>query len=509
MLADSIDFPHKAIGDAADATVRSRWPEWCTISLYTALVAFAIPYHEPWADEAQAWQLARSLSLPDLFHTYIRFEASPGLWYFLLWVLVHLHVGYTGMHWVCGAIALAAAALLVFKAPFPRYLRLSLPFTFFLLFQYAVVARNYVLAPVLMFLIAWCWKRNPALIALLLGLLGNVALHVSAISGGLATVYLIQQITDGALRDSRRRRQLLLFLFILLSFYAFAIWTAYPPKALSGYMTYRLAESLSPFIWILAALLWGIWQPLQLSIFFWVAIVLCFIARRRLIYLLPVLFFVGFCTIAHCNFWHVGLLVPTIVTVFWITWPAPGTIIGHSEKAGRIAMTLLAVVQIAWSANAIWFDHYNAYSPDLETAQFLKPFVQQGARTAITHLNDQEGHAFRAVGILPYFDHNIFVNMPDSFWSWANQNPTEDRFNAMLPSHPKIVLVETRNTGPVEPLQLDAPRFQSILNAGYNYVGRFCGSMPETIGSLRSSCHVVFEYSNAPINPQTPAQAGR
>jgi hypothetical protein len=508
MLTDPIVFPHKAVGNAAVPTVRSRWPEWCTISLYAALVAFAIPYHEPWADEAQAWQLARSLSLSALFHTYIRFEASPGLWHFLLWVMVHLHVSYNGMHWVSGAIAVAGAALLIFKAPFPRYLKLTLPFTFFLLFQYAVVARNYVLAPVLMFLIAWCWKRNPALVALLLGLLGNVALHASAISGGIATVYLIEQIKDGALKDSRRRRQLLLFLSILLSFYAFAIWTAYPPRELSGYLNVRLTQPVSTLTWFVIALFWGIWQPLELSIFFWIAMVLCLIARRRLFYLLPVLFFLGFCMKAHCNFWHVGLLVPTIITLIWITWPVPDTAVGNRENAGRIAMALLAVVQIAWSANAIWYDHYNPYSPDLATAQFLKPFVQHGDSIAITYWDDPEGHAFRATGILPYFDHNIFVNMPDSFWSWANQNPTEDRFNAMLPSHPKIVLVETRNTSPIQPLKSDTPRFQSILHAGYKYTGRFCGSMPDIIGSLRSSCHVVFEYPNAPPNPQNPALAG-
>ena len=115
--------------------VRIRWPEWTILSLYAVLVAFAIPYHEPWADEAQAWQLARSLSLPALFQTYIRYEGSPGLWYFLLWPLIRLHVSYTALHWICGTIAVGATALLVFKSPFPRYLKLVLPFTYFLLFR--------------------------------------------------------------------------------------------------------------------------------------------------------------------------------------------------------------------------------------------------------------------------------------------------------------------------------------------------------------------------------------
>src|ERR1700683_4163321 len=113
----------RVTGDSRGMT-RSRWPEWGALFLYAALVAFAIPYHEPWVDEAQAWQLARSLSLTSLFKTYIRYEGSPGLWHFLLWMMIRIHVSYAGLHWICGAIATASVGLLLFRSPFPRYLKL-------------------------------------------------------------------------------------------------------------------------------------------------------------------------------------------------------------------------------------------------------------------------------------------------------------------------------------------------------------------------------------------------
>ncbi len=496
----------------APRAAHTRWPEWSALSLYAALVAFAIPWHEPWVDEAQAWQLARNLSLSDLFRTWIRLEASPGLWHFILWILVHLRVGYAGMHWFCGVIALAAAALLIFKSPFPRYLRLSLPFTFFLLYQYAVVARNYVLAPLLLYLVALCWKKKPALVALLLGLLANVALHAAAISGGLALVYLIDQIRAGALKDSHRRRQLLLFALVLVCLYAFALWTAWPPSQLSNHVSYIRAESVSAFAWMSVALFWAIWQPWELSIVFWIAIALCLHSRRRLYYLLPVLFFVLFSAVAHCSLWHVGLRIPLLICLFWISWPsqpAPGAAIGRSEAAGRIAMTLLAALQIAWAAHALQFDHYRLFSPDPAAAQYLKPYVQQNAPIAITYWGDPLDRAFMAVGILPYFDRNIFVNLPDPYWSWDNSNPAEDRFNAILPSHPRIVIVEIKNNGPVQPGKLDNPRFQSLLNAGYHYAGSFCGSMPEMFGEGRTHCHIIFEYPGPSPQTPPPAQAGR
>ena len=150
--ADLRRRPTSAAG--APRKMRSRWPEWFALSAYSALVAFAIPFHEPFADEAQGWQLARSLSLASLFKTYIRYEGAPGLWHFLLWILVRAHVSYTGLHWISGAIAVAATALLLFKSPFPLYLKLAFPFTVFLVYQYAVVARNYVLVPPLLFMVA-------------------------------------------------------------------------------------------------------------------------------------------------------------------------------------------------------------------------------------------------------------------------------------------------------------------------------------------------------------------
>ena len=58
--------------------IRLWWPELLALGLYACVVAWAIPYHEPWADEAQAWQLARSLPLHALLMHYIRYEGSPG-----------------------------------------------------------------------------------------------------------------------------------------------------------------------------------------------------------------------------------------------------------------------------------------------------------------------------------------------------------------------------------------------------------------------------------------------
>jgi hypothetical protein len=481
----------------------ARWPEWCAVSFYAVLVALAIPLHEPWVDEAQAWQLTRTLSLTALFKTYIRYEGSPGLWHFLLWALNRAHVGYTGLHWICGLIALAAASLLVFASPLPRSLRLTLPFTFFLLFQYAVVARSYVLVPLFLFIVAYCWKRNHLVVAVVLGLLANTALHAAVISGGLAVVYSIEQLRNGSFKNSVRRRKLLLCALIVIAFYAFAIWTAWPPHDLA--LARVRGESRSPFVQAVVSLVWGMCEPWGLSIPFWIVIAAWFVSRRKLLYLLPVLFFAMFSAEVYANWWHVGLLVPLLVCLLWITWPEPGA--GASPRAsrletiGRFAMILMIATQLLWSGYALFYDRYHPYSGDRAAAEYLQPFVRDGAKIAVTFIDDEGNHAFDGVGIQPYFDKDIYVNQANSFWWWSDLDTTEDRFNQILPSHPTLVLVEVRYKSGVDRIDLNQPKYESVEKAGYRFVHAYCGTFPERFQLVLSNCHVIFEYAGGSPGP--------
>jgi hypothetical protein len=468
-------------------SLRSHWPEWTALSVYAALLAVAIPFHRPWADEAQAWQLARSLSLQSLFQTYIRYEGTPGLWYLVLWILNRAHISYTGMHWFCGVIAVSASALLIFRSPFPRYLRLTLPFTFFLLFQYAVVARGYVLVPILLYLIAICWKRSPLLLALLLGLLANIALHAAMISAGLALVYAINSLRGkmpGANCSGRRQMQALA---ILLCFYAAALWTAWPPpdqlfKIESGPLIVALAIRIIELCW-----------PWATAIPFWIAIALMLRARGQSVFLLPLLLFVAFSLSIHCAFWHAGLLFPLAICVLWITWPAPDRPGTRRESIGRIGLVAIAGLQICWSAYALDYDHCHAYSPDLATSEFLRPFVRQGAQIAVTSANDPEGQSYRSVGLLPYFDQKLFVNQTDPFWWWSTHNQTEELFLKSLPAHPALIVVEVRSSRLDQPISPRDPKFELLTNAGYRLTNMFCGATPEGFALMQRSCHLIFQ----------------
>jgi len=489
--------------DGLRGELHSRWPEWTALSLYAALVAFAIPYHEPFSDEAQAWQLARSLSLRDLFQSCIRYEGSPGLWHFLLWIMIRAHVSYTGLHWICGAIAVGATALLLFKSPFPRYLKLAFPFTVFLLFQYAVVARSYVLVPLLLYLVALCWKKSPVVMSLLLGLMANVALHAAVISGGLAIIYIIKQVSKGGANKSSRWRQFSCSALILLGFGAFAIWTAWPPHDIANHLSFYLHFSWAVFfIRSLASITLGVFQPWVLSILFWIAIVIYLHARRCLIYLLPIMLFAAFSGVSALSWWHIGLLIPLLICILWITWPDSGAKLRPGETAGRIALIAMVTVQILWSAYAIEYDHYNAFSPDLAASEYLRPLVRQGVTIAVTYTDDPDARGYRSVGILPYFDRNIFINLPKPYiLGFRNQDPTEETFLNVFPDRPTLVIVETHPDQVNVSINLFTPRIELLYTAGYRFTNMFCGAMPMGFELREKSCHLIFQRDNISQSP--------
>jgi len=465
--------------------MRFRWPEWSALSVYAALVACAIPFHEPWRDEAQSWQLARSLSLPSLFRTYLGYEATPGLWHFLLWIVIHAHVGYTGLHWICGAIGVGTTALLVFRSPFPLYLRLTLPFTYFLLFQYVVVARSYVLVPLLLYLIALCWKKSPLLLAVLLGLLANVELHAAVISGGLALVYAMRCRWPGSFAERFSWRERRNGLVLLAGLYAFAVWTAWPPHDLS------FVNTASPLPIEILMRLFNLSRPWALPIAFWIAVAVCLRARGAAVYLLPVLLFAAFGLAVHTMLWHTGLLFPLALCLLWITWPGANTKPTRGEGWGRGALLAMAGLQILWSAYALQFDHFHTYSPALATANFLKPYVQVGDRIAVSCLGQARCQDYEDVGVLPYFDHNIYVNQQEAFWWWSKRNRTEDAFYALLPSRPRVVIVQV-DVQPDGTVNLKDKKVDLLVDAGYLLSNQFCGATADGFHLDLRTCNLIF-----------------
>ena len=108
-------------------TLRIANPAWvpCVCGVVVLQIALIL-HHEPFVDEWQALQIA--VQSPDLASMLanLRYEGHPPLWYLLLRGLAMVVGPQAALPAASLIFALASQCLILFRAPFPRWLRLAL-----------------------------------------------------------------------------------------------------------------------------------------------------------------------------------------------------------------------------------------------------------------------------------------------------------------------------------------------------------------------------------------------
>jgi hypothetical protein len=147
--------------------------------IYAALTLFRVLHHAPWRDEADPWLAARDMSLAQLW-PWMHYVGTPALWYLILMPFAKLGFPYLTLNIVHWLIAVTSAVLMLSLAPFPKLIRVTLVFSFYMTSEYVVIARNYAPLILLLILIAWLYPKRferPITLAILLTLLANTAVH--------------------------------------------------------------------------------------------------------------------------------------------------------------------------------------------------------------------------------------------------------------------------------------------------------------------------------------------
>jgi hypothetical protein len=112
--------------------------------IYACLVLYGVYIHESWADEAQAWLLARDLGFIDLFKA-LPAEGHPPLWYLIIFPFAKLGFPYETVKILAALISIAAIYILLLRTKAPVLLKLSIPFGYYVSYQYAIFGRSYCL----------------------------------------------------------------------------------------------------------------------------------------------------------------------------------------------------------------------------------------------------------------------------------------------------------------------------------------------------------------------------
>ena len=99
---------------------------------------------------------------------------------------------WSGIGWFAALCATAGVAVWLRWSPFPLVLRVLVPLSFWMQYQYALVARSYVLFPLSLFAACAVFSRrkpHPVLFAAVAALLANVCMHGLVLSVVLSTLY--------------------------------------------------------------------------------------------------------------------------------------------------------------------------------------------------------------------------------------------------------------------------------------------------------------------------------
>jgi hypothetical protein len=112
-----------------------------------------------WRDEIQAWNIVlNSISFSDLF-TNIQYEGHPSLWFILLWLFSKFTTSVLALQWVNGFISCAVCFYIVFRSPFKIHEKILIVSSYFILYEYAVISRNYMISVLIILMIANWWRN--------------------------------------------------------------------------------------------------------------------------------------------------------------------------------------------------------------------------------------------------------------------------------------------------------------------------------------------------------------
>jgi hypothetical protein len=487
--------PTSADAQAEERGIRVLAVTACVAGAYAVLLFLVVPRHEPWFDEAQAWLIARDAGAAELILDVVRYEGSPGLWHLLLLPAAQLGWPYATMQWIAAGLAVLGVVLFLYRCPLPLPLRLLIPFTFFVAYQYAVVARNYCLLPPLLWLAAVASPYRalkPKRYFLVLCLLANVSLHGTLIALSLGALHVWEQ-WRGQFRLAALRPFLGPYALFTAAI-ALVIVQLRPPADLASPAPNEFNLSLTHFVQVSADVLDGAtaeaplltWPALGLSLIW-------FYCKQCLsIYLVPTLALLLLFSTRYCSPWHEGILFLVWVFALWQSFATPETN-GFQRRYLRPAVMLCAgsvlLIQCSWARTALFNDYQFAYSGGKSVAEFLRENKLDNTPIYAT--------SFHSISVLPYFADNRFGNCNNGgkpcYWRWAKKSSmsagpgfveksTEASYAAILAEKPEIVL-----------LGLKFPHQHRLLSLrGYRELARFPGQLIWKNRSLEPDAFVLL-----------------
>lgn len=402
--------------------------------LYTVVIAIGAFVHEPWWDEAQAWLIARDAPIADLYLRHVAYEGHPPLWHLLLAIPANAGLPYGSLKVVAALAALTGVYLLLFRLTFvPLLIRLLVPFTFFIAYQYTVVARSYVLLPPILWAIALLYERRAerfGTFTLLLILLSNVSVHGLAIACGLALLFLIDALRGKVAIAQMKRSTFILSTsaFVLNAIILVVILS--PPADLQSKDALHSPLDLSRnaelaaviFEHVLLDITNHVTPPVAVTLAALLMLVVLVWAWRTGVFAMLLLLALAAFSVATVYYspWHEGIFFLVLLFTMFVGFGR----MNREDRAlwrTRAAMGVLVLLllrQAQWAANSLIYDFNTEWTGSKAAAHYIAEHHLDRTRLFAAGLRTTE--------VQPYFRSNIFANYRfegGAFWNWSSSNP--------------------------------------------------------------------------------------
>lgn len=443
--------------------IQERYIRMAVILLYAVLHLLMAIVHEPWFDEAEAWQIAKSASLQTLLTEVTHYEGHPPLWHLILMPFAKAGAPYElSLTLISLAFTGAAVYLILRFSPFPLWVRVTLPFTYFFFYQYSVISRVYCVMMLEFVLLAMAYKyRNtkPVWYVGVMMLICVTNAYGIVLAGGLSIVWLWEiwreHCQKGLRWKSLVRDRRLWYLAGLLLVALMVICQIMPREDTYATSSKGLYEVRNPFwlrllymILILPAdvtmtnvfsdngfLSMTDFMPVSLASgcimgIIILGLIIYFGRKEHTLCLLAVPYFLFslFASVVYFALHHTGIGLLFLFFWIWVSvekqnWPDGNPELQFNQSLLKMTkgMVILSLcVSISWSISACAFDISSEYSVGRSMATFMKEYHLDQCRIMVEWkvARDEEGEVITRdtnffegiVEIEPYFDRNIAYN---------------------------------------------------------------------------------------------------
>ena len=453
---------------------------------HAVLVLLCAAHHQPWFDEAQSWLLARDLTPAQLIFHQTRYEGTPALWTSLLIPFVKSGLPYSDFSYISAGIAIIGVAVFLRWAPLPLWLKLIFPFTYFPLFQFAVIARSYALfLPVLCGLATLFPRRHDRHwfgYLVLLVLLANISLH-----GAMLGVILFAEW----FWTTPRSQVVYYYGTVFALLYGFVyLQLRLPPDLLPQFgphgpamMALRFQQQIrEAYFGGLGGSLWKVSGLLA-------AIAVILISARWFVRTGVIWLYAGLSApllglaLFKATYWHSGTLFMVWIFCLWLSFDRDRHPVDRSVV---YAVAAVLVVQAFFGLYSVAHQMTSTYSGAEAAARYLKNTGEYRERLFAI--------GFKSFALQPYFRDNLFAaqerGRKQAFYAWSKDFDHEG-LQDIDQQHPDRVIV-----GIAEPKQFEL--VSELKTHGYCAEHTFDGSVWWKNGALEPDSYVLLRRCSDP-----------